>query len=261
MLRLTMFVTVWLFSLTALAEPVTLTPYSAVYAANYKGMKLEATRTLKPLGEHRYQVSSIGKHFVGHINEQSEFTLLDNNTIQPHSYQMDRRIFGVGKSEATAFNWQQMNAHYQSNKKERDVVLQGDELDWLGYQVQLAIDLKAGKQCVDYRIVRRGKIKEYRFIVDSEELIETPSGTIKTVKLRQERKNKNRQTTIWLAPEYDYLLVKLHQVEKNGDEYELFLKEANFPTQDSLVTEDLADKASLASEQAPETAKAVNKTP
>lgn len=33
-----------------------------------------------------------------------------------------------------------------------------------------------------------------------------------------------RKTTLWFAKDWDYLLVRLHQVEKDGKEYLIMLK-------------------------------------
>lgn len=206
--------------------PLALTPYSATYTAKYNGLNLKAVRTLTPLGDHRYQIATRASHFIGHINESSEFILQPNNYIRPQYYEMDRRIFGIGKSESTRFNWQDSVANYQSSKgKAQEVALTDNDLDWLGYQVQLSIDLKAGKREFHYPIVRRGSNKDYQFTWVGEETIDTPMGKVDTVKLRQVRENSSKQTELWLAPGLEYLLVKLHQIEEDGDEYELYVKD------------------------------------
>ncbi|MCV6603979.1 MAG: DUF3108 domain-containing protein, partial [Porticoccaceae bacterium] len=58
-----------------------------------------------------------------------------------------------------------------------------------------------------------------------EETIDTPMGDIKTLKLERVKDSNKRQTTFWMAPEYNYLLVKFHRVENDGDEYSLYLRD------------------------------------
>ncbi|MNJ81708.1 hypothetical protein D3C77_806400 [compost metagenome] len=35
----------------------------------------------------------------------------------------------------------------------------------------------------------------------------------------------SRKTVLWFAKDWDFLLVRLHQVEKDGKEYQIMLKE------------------------------------
>ena len=61
-----------------------------------------------------------------------------------------------------------------------------------------------------------------------EEVIETPVGPLKTIKASRVRDSRNRQSTFWLALDYDFMLVRFQQIEADGDGFELFLREAEF---------------------------------
>ncbi|MGH8433524.1 MAG: DUF3108 domain-containing protein, partial [Pseudomonas sp.] len=37
----------------------------------------------------------------------------------------------------------------------------------------------------------------------------------------------SRKTVLWFAKDWDYLLVRLHQVEKDGKEYQIMLKDGS----------------------------------
>jgi hypothetical protein len=50
-------------------------------------------------------------------------------------------------------------------------------------------------------------------------------GPLDTVVMERERDNDSRRTTVWLAPKWDYLLVKLEQIEKK-ERYTMMLKSA-----------------------------------
>ncbi|UTW45351.1 DUF3108 domain-containing protein [bacterium SCSIO 12696] len=205
-------------------EAPAITPFTATYGAKYKGMKLKAVRTLEPTENGHYRINSKASHvFFGSIKESSEFTLHEGR-IRPLDYRMSRRILGIGKKESATFNWQQQLATSTYKSKSTELSLTGTELDWLGYQVQISRDLQAGADELHYQIVRRGEIKAYSFKVVGEETIDTPAGAINTVKLERINDPNKRQTTFWMAPEYDYLLVKFHRVENDGDEYALSLR-------------------------------------
>ena len=60
--------------------------------------------------------------------------------------------------------------------------------------------------------------------------IETPMGDLRTVKLRRVRENgARRETVFWLAPAYDFLLVRMFQRERNGTRFELVIRSLEQP--------------------------------
>ena len=78
-----------------------------------------------------------------------------------------------------------------------------------------------------YQIADRNRLREYEFQITGEEIIETPIGKFNTVKATRIRRDSDRITTFWMAPEYDFLLIRLKQIEDKGG-FELLLKEAEF---------------------------------
>jgi len=81
---------------------------------------------------------------------------------------------------------------------------------------------------MNYQVADGGRIKNYNFKITGEEFIDTPVGRIRTVKAIRLREGGERSTTFWLAPNYEFLLVRLLQIEKKGRGFELLLKEAEF---------------------------------
>jgi hypothetical protein len=89
----------------------------------------------------------------------------------------------------------------------------------------LRYDLQVLGKPNPYDIVDRKRLKQYRFELLGEELVETPIGKLNTVKLKRLRKEGSpRETIIWLAKDWDFLLTKIHQKE-NGKSYEIILSE------------------------------------
>ncbi|WIO73416.1 DUF3108 domain-containing protein [Porticoccaceae bacterium LTM1] len=206
-----------------------LTPFHATYSANVNGLSLTTERELKPLGGNRFQISNNArKRFMGHINEQSTFTLKAGNKVQPEHHLLSRSLFGFGDDEETRFDWKNNLAHYKDDDKERSIELSGGELDLLGLQVQLALDLSAGKESFEYQIVRRGRSKEQSYRIIGHESLDTPIGKVDTIKLQLHHDNPDRSTEIWLSPKLHYQVVKFHQVDDDGDEFDLSLSEITF---------------------------------
>jgi len=209
---------------TSLVQAQTIQPYTAVYTGEYKGLNIDVTQTLTQLSEGEYTFSSHAKNFMGSIERNSQFTFGENCYVIPISQSMKRSFFGVTKDERTEFNWVTKTANYVSKKKNRTADINQFYLDSMGYQVQLAIDLAAGKKDVEYQVIRRGRVKSYHFKVTQEENLTTNMGDIETIKVVRVREDKERYSEFWLAPSLNYLLVKLHQIDK-GDDYNLILKE------------------------------------
>lgn len=208
-----------------------LTPYSATYTAKYRGINLKAVRRLESLGDNRYRIASDARHaFLGRILESSEFSL-QGERVRPDKYQMKRSILGSSRREEALFDWPQAIARSTYKGNTTELPLSGDELDWLGYQVQLSKDLQAGKKEFHYQIIRRGRSKHYHFEVVGEEMIETPLGELNTLKLQRVHKNDNRKTLFWISPQHQYLLAKFQRIEEDGAQYALFLKDFSLQTQ------------------------------
>jgi hypothetical protein len=88
-------------------------------------------------------------------------------------------------------------------------------------------DVAAGKQSMSYQVVDGDEIEVYDFRVLGEERVRTKAGLIDAIKVERVRDptQSSRKTVLWFAKDWDYLLVRLHQVEKDGKEYQIMLKD------------------------------------
>jgi len=73
-------------------------------------------------------------------------------------------------------------------------------------------------------VMHRGKVKEYHFEREGTEAVALPSGAVEAVRVRRVRDNNDRETVFWMAPTFDFQLIKLRQIEE-GERYELLLAE------------------------------------
>ncbi|MNQ74052.1 hypothetical protein D3C85_888010 [compost metagenome] len=71
------------------------------------------------------------------------------------------------------------------------------------------------------------EIETYDFRVLGEERVNTKAGVVDAIKVERVRDptQSSRKTVLWFAKDWDFLLVRLHQVEKDGKEYQIMLKE------------------------------------
>jgi len=209
--------------------------FRAVYQADYKGIPVKAKgiRELSIDENGVYRLTSIATSFFVSINEASTFKV-DKQKIIPIEYEYHRSGIGKNRDAVLKFDWKKMTVLNNVQAKPWKMKINEGSLDKLVYQLQMREDLLLARSkglpwpLLHYEIADGGKLKKYEFEVMGEEVIETPIGKINTLKIVRVKHRKNRETAFWLAPEYEFLLVRLQQLEGNGRGFELLLKEAKF---------------------------------
>ena len=206
-------VTAVVFSPAALADHSVLSPYQAEYTLRAKGLNIgEATRRLT-INDNKVQLETrsestgaIGLFLKFNQMERSTLTLVDKKPT-PDDYIMSRSKRGKKTIRKMHFdhNAGLLEIDIESNRK--TVPLEKELYDQQSYQLALRMDLQAGKTELTYPIYRKGQKVEYTFKIIGEETLDTVAGKFKTIHLS--RKIKNRQTEIWVAKDYNYILVKI----------------------------------------------------
>lgn len=209
--------------------------FRAVYKADYKGLPISAKgiRELTRNEDGHYFLSSIATSMFTSITETTEFKV-DGTEVIPLEYQYHRSGIGRNRDAILNFDWENNSVLNNVQAKPWRMDVPVGTLDKLLYQYKLREDLRAAYEAgapwpeLDYVIADGGKLKNYSFQVIGEEEIDTPLGKMKTIKASRVKDSRNRESTFWLAPEYDFLLVRFQQLEADGDGFELLLREAEF---------------------------------
>jgi len=211
----------------AYAETAPLNSFNADYLVYRAGKKHgEANRYLK-ITEQGYRLgysSDISwMIFSDERKETSDFTIVDGH-IQPLRYVMQRT--GTGPDRYYELNLDPANKVLSEgkNRKPKTGAWQEDWLDQISYQLQLVLDLKAGKTEFFYNVLNRsGNSKQYHYKVVAEEMLPLPYGTIKTLRIARIDQNSDKQIYAWVAPELDYMLVRLWRGENNVEQFDVQL--------------------------------------
>lgn len=215
------------------AEPA---EFRAEYQANIKGVPIGAsgTRTLEKVGENRYLLSSSAGNFLGKVREQSLFTLEANGDVRPLEYRYNRSGLGRNRDAVLSFDWERNRVLNDVQSRPWEMDIPDGTLDKLLYQLKVRLDLEeAWLQNkpwpeLTYHIADGGKTKVYRFTVMGTDVIDTPMGQFETIKVSRMREDKDYTTIVWLAPAYEFLLVRLRVFEEEDDGLELLIKAAEF---------------------------------
>lgn len=215
-----------LSALVAGSARADLIPFSATYSATLDlliDIPVEAHRTLESIGENRWRFTSEARAALARQIEISELEYSEDGW-QPNNYQFLRSVFGRKREISIVFEPERGRIETIAQNKPWSQPFEAGVQDKLSYQLQLREDLRAGKEDLVYRIADGGRIKTYTFVRSGSERLDTPAGSFECIRLQLERTEGQQQTLIWVAPELDYLTVRLLRIDESGREHFLNLK-------------------------------------
>ncbi len=209
-------------------------PYHAEYEARSHGMSSTAIRELRHSGDGLYRISQglevrvLGARLIA-VDETSHFAWVEDQAI-PAEYRYRQR--GISRrDERLSFDWSEMMLEYEDRSTSGSMPIERGQLDPLGFSVQLSADVKAARLAQNdrndfiYRIVDVDDRDEHLYRIMGEEMLKTPAGELKTLRIERIREpGASRSTVIWLASEHDYILARLEQTTRSGNTTELALK-------------------------------------
>lgn len=210
---------VYLAPTLALAAPI----FEATYSGEYANLNITMTRVLNRNGND-YRLTSKAKSFMAKIDETSDFSLT-NNTLRPHNYLYERKIFGVKKKEQLTFDWQSLVANYtKGNNHKGTQPLNENSLDPTLYQLQLQRDLAQNptQKTFSYTFVRRSQTKQYHFKRSANAGLNFKEKQYSAVVVVRTGDGE-KETKLWLIPELNYTLAKIRHTEEDGGTYEALL--------------------------------------
>lgn len=197
--------------------------FKNIYSTRVWGIKVTVTHQLTELEEGQ-QIRFEADSWVGNVREISRFRW-DDGTIQPRLYRYKRSGLGKNRRAELVFDWERQRVTNDVEDSRWSMAISEGVQDKLSTQLQLQKDLIDGKERFVYPIADGGELKEYQFEIVDRERLNTNLGPVETVKIQRSRDDDERVTNAWLAPEWNYLLVRLEQRE-DGDTHTLDIDRA-----------------------------------
>lgn len=211
------------------AVAATLDSFNADYIVYRAGKKHgEANRYLKQNGtEYEFGYSSAIKWllFSDKRSETSHFTIVDNQ-IKPSQYVMERSGTGPNRHYELHLDHDKLQLAVGKKRQPKPLKWQDDLLDLISYQLQLSLDLQAGKTEFSYTVLNKnGNAKVYNYKVIGEELLPLPYGNTRTLRIArvEDSANSDKQIYAWVAPDLNYMLVRLWRGEDNVEQFDVQL--------------------------------------
>lgn len=192
--------------------------FDNVYKAKLYGFHVTVNNKLTRISDNEYDLLFKADAMLGSVTETSRMEWqADKQAMRPLHYTYKRTGLGKNRSADLKFDWKDKSVINNVNNSRWQMNIVENVQDKLSYQAQLAQELRAGKKSFTYQIADGGELKEYTFKVLGEEILDTPLGKVKTLKVERSRSNNKRVTYAWVAPDWDYLLVRLQQQEGGKD--------------------------------------------
>ncbi len=150
-----------------------------------------------------------------HIIEETTWKYFEGQ-FKPQLYTYIRTGGKKNRDVSIHFDWENNLVRNSVDGSNWRMPVQANILDKLLYQLVIMQDLKIGKSAIEYYIADGGKIKTYNINLLGEEIVSTPIGNFKTLKLNRLKANSKRKTTFWCAYDLHFLPIKVENMEKDG---------------------------------------------
>lgn len=207
-------------------------PFVAKFAIEWKGLTAGySTLELARVGPDTYTYRSrnlargiFRLAFPDAISQLSTFSIVDG-AVRPSRYEADDGKPDSDQAVALQFDWHTGRVTGSAMKKPVDVALEPGTQDAMSVQIALMSELAAGRSPKRFWLMDNDEIKEYQYVREGTDTLDTPLGKLATVIYRSERAGSDRVTRLWLAPELGYLPVRAERRRKDKVDFELTIQE------------------------------------
>lgn len=194
-----------------------LSPFNASYQFTYNGKNVgSATRQLVQNGNTWTYTFSAKAAALASATETSRFGF-SNGQINSSSFSRTSKVLTHNNKLNITFNPTSKTISTQKDNKARSFAWKAGVLDELNAELQVREDLKSTGLKNTYYIADAKSADARQFIKQGTESVKTPYGTYNTIKVLLKHSNATKSSTFWLAPQLDYLPVKMaHQDGKTS---------------------------------------------
>ena len=163
----------------------------------------------------------------GSINESSEFEII-NDEIRSINYRLNDTIRRNARESEVDFDWSKKVIKGFYKDRVIDFNIEKRILTRILLQIEIMHQKQRNNLKDTYLIIDKDEIKEIDITSsNSGKKISVPFGSYDVIEVSHRSKNSNRINTFWLAPELDFIPVKLEQTEGNKVNFEANLVQLN----------------------------------
>ena len=178
-------------------------------------ISINAERRLRQLDDGLWQMEVEAGALIGRVREVTRFRW-DQCTPQTTRYTYLREGLGQKRSAQVVLDRDTgMAQATRTNGKSREYPIAESTTDKLSQTLALQCMLSRGDRELVVDVADEKGREQQRYRRDGEEVLQTPAGPLRAVRLVRERSDSSRQTWLWFAVDHNFALVKLVQEEDN----------------------------------------------
>lgn len=199
-----------------LADP---TPFTADYQTELDGVSAQGKRKLEQLADGQWQLTSTAKVLWWTFSESSLIRVNDGQVL------LQRYSLTHPLREKRSVDWVLDRSQGQATERrhQRQLPLPDEPVyDPLSLQLQLQLDACSQEPFAarEYQLLDEKRLKTYRIERLREEALDTPVGTVDTLVFRQQRPGKSKYSLLWLAKDWQCLLVRMEQHDPEDNQHQ-----------------------------------------
>jgi hypothetical protein len=206
--------------------------FSAKFAIEWKGITcgystFELIRTGANAFTYRSRQTARGIFrlaFADAIDQTSNFSVVEG-VVQPVSYHAAQEEHTADKTVDLKFDWQTHRVTGVSQTKVVDLPLETGTQDGMSVQIELMRELSAGHSPQGFWLIDNDEIKQYKYVREGTETLDTGIGKLETVRYRSEHEGSPRVTRLWLAQSLGYLPVRAERSRNGNADFSLEILE------------------------------------
>ncbi|MEE4279588.1 MAG: DUF3108 domain-containing protein [Halieaceae bacterium] len=191
-------------------KPRSLLPYDAVYKTATSGLSIKLRRSLSIEDNGDCRLISEGRLLVAGISEVSVFGI-DGERVRPKSY-IYQLSGPISRRREVHFDPGSEVIRSLYKKEWYELPKTPDTLDRMSQQEQLRLLLlndPTPREDMRFRVADGRRVKEYQLVYRGEERLQTPMGWVNTLHFERLHDDPERESDVWLAPAWDYLMVRM----------------------------------------------------
>lgn len=207
------------------AHALDLKPYEVQYQSTIRGFNVKTARILQQQNSN-FELTQKISTFIADTEESSSFKITSDNTITPLNYIYKRSFLGKKMIRTTKFQPDLHTASFQENNDPiTNIKLENAVYDPLNSLIPLRIQLAQPLHEAEFNssvyVLKKDRVKKFVYHINNVEWLKTPLGYIETIKVDRLQDSKKKQTSIWLAKDWDYILVKIIHQEPDEPTYQM----------------------------------------
>ena len=210
------------------------TEYSAIYNAKLKQADgVLKTQLSKNGNTYSFELMTEPTGFwkvitKGLIIERSTFSIEDNQ-LKTYDYELIDTIRKKSRESKSVFNWNNSMITGYYKDREINIALEDNTLSRIVLQLQIMYNQEKQIVSNDYQVLDKDALKKVSII--SEHLFtetSVPFGTFQTIKISHQSENSERLNSLWLAPELNFIPIKISQSVKGKINFEANLTQLEY---------------------------------